>query len=478
MRPRKYQYSLVNKAAKLIGENWKRILIQLATGGGKTVTFAYFLSRYLKAYPYQSIIILVHREELQIQTYKTLAAFGIYNVKVEMIETFVNRAKRQYEHFDVIIVDECHIGNHFKMFDYYNNSTIIGFTATPLSSNRKIPLNSLFQKIIVGISITELIALNKLKSDEGLVPCKLYAPSTTLDVKSIKKTGGEYNMGDQGRELSKPKLVKAVLENYEKLVPGQKGIIFNSTIDHSYLVMDLFLSAGYPCRHLDGTTPKEERKETITWFKKTEGAILCNVGVATTGFDEPTVQFCMINRLTMSLVLWLQMQGRAARPCVEIGKKFFTTIDLCGSWKIHGRWQDDRDWLEIFENPPKPGDGVAPVKFCPNCEAILPMSVQKCHECGHLMPRETTFSDGKVDIVLIEDLLDKAESQGRKPAWALYEAARKVKSPVDFEKKIREWHKSQNKRCYKDNIAYWLNEHKKVQSGEYDKKNRLAITIN
>ncbi|WP_091608823.1 DEAD/DEAH box helicase [Maribacter dokdonensis] len=58
---------------------------------------------------------------------------------------------------------------------------------------------------------------------------------------------------------------------------------------------------------------KKERASVLRWFKNTPGAILSNVGILTTGFDEPTVETVILYRATTSVSLYLQMVGRGSR---------------------------------------------------------------------------------------------------------------------------------------------------------------------
>ena len=76
--------------------------------------------------------------------------------------------------------------------------------------------------------------------------------------------------------------------------------------------------------------------------------ILCNMGIATEGFDEPTIEIVLHGRPTLSLGLYQQMTGRVTRtlPSVIDGlsdrdsrldaikssdKKFARIIDFVGN---------------------------------------------------------------------------------------------------------------------------------------------------
>src|SRR5699024_8776421 len=114
-------------------------------------------------------------------------------------------------------------------------------------------------------------------------------------------------------QFAKQKSIRTTRVAYEKHAKGTKTIIFNVNIEHSLKVWEEFNSHGYNVHHVDGKTSKEERARIFDWFHKTPDAILCNVGIATMGFDEPTINTVIVNRSTTSLPLWLQMTGRGSR---------------------------------------------------------------------------------------------------------------------------------------------------------------------
>lgn len=393
MKPRYYQISGVNGVVKKIGEGYNRICFTLATGGGKTVVLSYLLTRYFAKNPSHKVIILVHREELLEQTNRTLNASGINNVSVKMVKTFINQIKKEHFNCDMIIIDECHQGEMKRVFDHYPDNIIIGFTATPLSSTKKDPLKNYYQTIVQGVGINDLIKMG------FLCPPIHYSAKNSVDKKSLKKSGGDYTLDSLAVEYSKPKLVEAVVDAYEKYSKGKKTIVFNTTIAHAQLVNEAFLRRGYNSKSLND----ENRKYALKWLKETPDAILNNVSMLTTGFDETSIETVIFNRCTKSLSLWLQCCGRGAR--IHPGKEYFTIIDMGDNIKGEGHdyWNAKHDWIYRFTYPEISGEGPAPMKECPECEALIFMSSTKCQFCGHLMPRETVYSDMAMELNLLPD---------------------------------------------------------------------------
>jgi superfamily II DNA or RNA helicase len=136
---------------------------------------------------------------------------------------------------------------------------------------------------------------------------------------------------------------------YEEVAVGRKTLIFNSGIESSRSVYELFKKNNYKVRHLDSTFSDADRKDILKWFKETPDAVLTSVGILTTGFDEPTVETIILNRATRSLTLYHQMIGRGSRRLEN--KSRFQVIDLGNNVRRFGYWQEYIDWQDAFNYP-------------------------------------------------------------------------------------------------------------------------------
>lgn len=341
--------------------NNENIIFQLPTGGGKTIIFSEIVRRYM-AYTNKRVLLLTHRIELLKQTAGALEEAGVhcmmivsevgeiedqdnYQCFLAMVETLNNRLKDDTEYLsdiDLVIVDEAHYNSFRKIFHYFKEATILGVTATPLSSNINLPLRDNYQKLIIGDSIRELIAKGYLSD----------ATTYTHDVQlGGLKIGidGDYTVSSLDRIYLGDDMQDKLVRAYEDKALNTKTLIFNSSIATSKSVAELFLKGGYEVRHLDSTNGKDERRETLRWFRETPNAIITSVGILTTGFDEPTVETIILNRATRSLTLYHQMMGRGSRRLPNKDK--FTVIDLGNNARRLGLWQDYIDWQDVFHNP-------------------------------------------------------------------------------------------------------------------------------
>lgn len=337
------------------------LLYQLPTGGGKTVIFSEIVRRYLEKHD-KKVVVLTHRIELCKQTSRMLDGFAVknkiinskvkelpdqheYSCFVAMVETLKNRindAKLQLDNIGLVIIDEAHYNSFRKLLNSFKNSFILGVTATPLSSNIKLPMNHNYDELIVGDNISTLI-------EKGFL-ARAATYSFDVGLQSLKVgINGDYTVKSSEELYTQLLMQEKLLHAYQEKSVGKKTLIFNNGINTSLYVYDTFREAGYPIKHLDNRTGAEERRDILAWFKKTPDAILTSVGILTTGFDEPTVESIILNRATKSLTLYFQMIGRGSRKLP--GKEDFLIIDLGNNAARFGLWDQPVDWQHIFKMP-------------------------------------------------------------------------------------------------------------------------------
>jgi superfamily II DNA or RNA helicase len=382
---RNYQNNAVDQIEKINGN----VMLQMPTGSGKTFTFCELAKRHF-AENIQKVLIVVHRQELLQQAFLSLGerCFKIekgikviphdYDFYVAMVET-LNRRIDKLPNFGLVIIDEAHIGNFRKLpFFEINETKVVGVSATPVAEK---PLAEYFHNLIMPTNIPYLI------ENKYLLNCEVYGFASDLVSKQkFKIKGGDFDEKQMEDFYSSEKMVKNVINAYWEKIAGKKTIIFNVNVNHNLAVFEAFKNEGLNVYSITGETPTAERKKAIQDFKESSDGIMCNVGVLTTGYDEPTVQAIVLNRATKSLPLYLQMIGRGSR--LSENKEKFFVIDLGKNTTRHGFYDDFFDWETMFykgSKKEKKGDkeSAAPIKECPSCGFLQHTRKIVCENCSH-----------------------------------------------------------------------------------------------
>lgn len=295
-------------------------LCQMATGLGKTVTFANIPRRG------ERMLILSHREELVEQPRKYFTcSYGVERaasrsageeVVSASVQTLVRRLDRfAPDEFGLVVCDEAHhaaAGTYRKIFDHFRPEKLIGFTATP-NRGDKVRLNDVFQKIIFqrdlrwGIENGYLCGIQCLRVNIG------------YDLSAVHTRQGDYAPGELDQAMDGT--ADAIAEAYQKYAKGAT-LIFAVSVRHAREIADKIPGAVV----VTGET--RDRAAIIRAFTDGEIPVLVNCMVFTEGTDIPRVETVIVARPTQSESLYCQMVGRGTR--LYPGKEKLVLIDCVG----------------------------------------------------------------------------------------------------------------------------------------------------
>jgi len=336
-------------------------------------------------------MILTDRIELLEQTGGTFDKVGISysnitastrsiptgKVLVAMIETIKRRVQARLDFsmllksIDLLIIDECHKSSFNLIFDYLKPECyVLGFTATPIRQGKTKPLSDFFTSLVLGSSIASLIADGFLSRPEYF--------GVSVDLSKIRIIKGEFDEKDQTKVFSDVKVFEGLKHNLELHAKGLKTMIFCPSVQSS-----LNVAHELGCLHVDGTMSSTQRDTALSTFENTPGAIITNCAITTTGYDHPGIECIVLYRATTSLPLYLQMIGRGSRTTET--KSRFLILDFGMNVQRFGYWHIDRKWT--LDNPPKKNRNKLdsfPVKFCPQCGAIVSVNTKTCEHCGYI----------------------------------------------------------------------------------------------
>lgn len=376
-------------------------LIIAPTGSGKSLIIAKLIEDAM-SFVGTRVLILAHVKELLEQNARELhqnlpgADFGFYSAslgqkRLDKPITFAGIQsvwQKAYDFIpapDLVLVDEAHLvpknttTRYGKFLDDLKicnpDVKIIGLTATPYrldSGYLHKGEGALFDGIAYDIPIGQLM-------DEGYL-CSVISKGglNRIDLSNVHLRGGEFIESELATAASDPELVNATVAEIIALAGDRKSwLIFSCGVKHAAMLEDAFKAQGISTAVVTGDTPN--RDVILSAFKAGQMQCLINVNVLTTGFNAPNVDLIALVRATNSAGLYVQMVGRGTRNAPDKGNCL--VLDFGQNVERHG-------FIDQIKPVKKPGEGggEAPVKTCPECQALNPTAVRACIECGYEFP--------------------------------------------------------------------------------------------
>lgn len=401
------------QAKEQIFSQWNdadNILYQMPTGTGKTRLFTSIIRDInvwgLRNDHRQRILIIAHRSELIEQIDRSLNKYhiphgviaGIFKekrdlsqpVQVASIQTITHSSNEhiaRHLNVDFIIIDEAHHAvahSYTKLWQLYPDAKKLGVTATPWRMNNK-GFRTNFDGFIPSMSIKEFM------KQGWLAPYKYYSiPSNSSIKKSIDAIDeydieGDYKISALERTMDNDHIRAQLLDSYQKLASGKKGIIYSISREHSEHICQQYRSVGVRIVAIDSMTPARKREILVNNFKAGMIDVIVNVDIFSEGFDCPDIEFIQLARPTRSLVKYIQQVGRGLR---KNGSKECIILDNVGMYTTFGLPDEDRNWEEYF---------VGEEKYCKSGNNGGQLR-QVCYN-----QREVDMSEGNEEMVLVQE---------------------------------------------------------------------------
>ncbi len=301
-------------------------LVVMATGLGKTVTFAN-IPRHGR------VLLLSHRDELVRQPEKYYdCSFGIekasehshgeevVSATVQTLASEKRLAAFEPGDFDMVITDEAHHAvaeTYRRIIDHLRPRVHLGFTATPNRADGK-GLKEAFDDIVFERDLLWGIRHGYLSD----IDCRRVVVG--WKTKGVKKQAGDFALRELDERVNTSATNLQVAKAYEELALGQT-LIFATSVEHAHKIAALIPGA----KVVDGKTPPQERRALIQAFTERKFPCLVNFGVFTEGTDLPLIETVLLARPTTNQALYAQMVGRGLR--LSEGKTALRLIDCVGS---------------------------------------------------------------------------------------------------------------------------------------------------
>jgi superfamily II DNA or RNA helicase len=378
-----FQLDLVDRTAQAATQGAKRIIVQGATGMGKTNCAAYIIRR--AANKGSDALFMVHRRKLVDQISSRLHDFEVQHgiimrdetpdrgchVQVASRDTLISRSVNNcwagMPPAQLVVVDEAHhaadpSSEYRRILEYYERlgATILLLTATPVGTDGQ-GMGPWAQALVCAEPTSKLV-------EQGyLCPVKVYAPER-------KQKGKRLLRGIAGD----------LVESWKQYAEGQPTILFCGRVSHSLDAVKAFEAEGIRAVHIDASTPDDERDRAFDAVADGRIKVLSNVGIVGEGVDVPELSVCQFFCEVNGRVKWLQGIGRVMRRAP--GKDHGIVIDHAGAVFRLGFPDEDTPWTlegntdEAYQK--KHDDDQTPkAYYCKHCELAY-HGQDQCPQCG------------------------------------------------------------------------------------------------
>ncbi len=369
---RPYQINAIKAVDKTIEDGKRRILIEMATGTGKTLTMAMIMKRLFAAGLVQRVLFLVDRKQLAEQTKDVFAEYlkdtpskvwyggkpkELGQIVIGTLPTIASQLERFGPgHFDLVVTDECHrsIYNVYRDLLNHFDALHIGMTATPnlgfyeyVNEKEKRLVRNTYEfykcwnhATKTGEPTFAYGIVDGIK-DGFLANYSIYLAKSRITAEGVTFEGVDYKPSELERTItieSRNKLMVQEFAEMEKQRGGdhlRKTIVFAVTKNHAAQLKRFFDEVfsehkGNYAQIITSDTPNPG--QIIKDFEKQEFPIcLISVGMLDTGIDLPNIENLVMMRPTASAVLYQQMRGRGTRKEPKIGKESFLIYDFVGN---------------------------------------------------------------------------------------------------------------------------------------------------
>ena len=382
------------------GKGNRKVVIQAATGFGKTLTATKIIEGALEKG--NGVIFTAPAISLIDQTVAAFEAEGVSGIGVMQashprtdpdarvqVASVQTLARREIPEAALIIVDECHLRAKVieNLMKERSDVFFIGLSATPWAKG----MGLLWQDMVTPCTIGDLIEQGYLSK------FRVFAPDVP-DLSGVKTVAGDYHEGQTAEVMEGKALMAPVVETWLEKGENRPTLLFGTNRAHAKQLSESFERAGVATAYCDAFTDSVERHMIERRFRRGDVKICCSVRTLTTGVDWPVS--CIIDAApTKSIMLHVQKIGRGLR--VNPGTEDCLILDHAGNSLRLGLVTDiHRDTLDTTppgEKQPTERKERLP-KECANCAALHTGLI--CPFCGH--ERKPVAGVETVDGELIE----------------------------------------------------------------------------
>lgn len=322
-------------------ENYRRGLVVLATGLGKTWLAAFDT----QAVGARRVLFVAHREEILDQAAATFlrirpgSRVGYYagqqrdvdaDILCASVQTLGKDAHLERfrpDHFDYVVVDEFHHAaapTYRRLLTHFKPRFMLGLTATPDRSDQSDILSLCDDNLVFTCSLFEGIH-SKL-----LTPFHYYGIfDESVNYAEIPWRNGRFEPEALTNKLATLGRARHALREWQRL-KQQRTLAFCVSIKHADFMAEQFRKVGITAQAVYGGS-ELARAEALEQLRDGSLEVVFSVDLFNEGLDLPEIDTVMMLRPTESKILFLQQLGRGLRRAA--GKEKLVILDFIGNHK-------------------------------------------------------------------------------------------------------------------------------------------------
>lgn len=335
MQLRPYQAQAKDAVLEQWDKGYRKTLLVLPTGTGKTVVFAKIVEKQVNQGG--RALILAHRGELLTQAAdKIRAASGIecalekaeftslgsnLPITIGSVQSLAQPKRLERfpnNYFTDIVVDEAHhclSDSYQRVLAHFPDANVLGVTATPDRGDMR-NLGQFFDSKAFEYTMAQAIR------EKYLCPIKAQMIPLELNISGVGIASGDYAAGEIGTALEP--YLESIAQEMLHYCKGRKTVVFLPLVSTSQKFARLLNRHGLHTCEVNGNSP--DRTEILHDFEAGKYEVLCNSMLLTEGWDCPAVDCVVVLRPTKVRGLYQQMVGRGMR--LHPGKEHLLLLDF------------------------------------------------------------------------------------------------------------------------------------------------------
>src|ERR1700688_3176205 len=253
---RPYQIDCLNAIRDTLRGGVKRLVVQAATGAGKTKIAAAIVEGARSKG--NRMAFVVPAISLIDQTVESFWAEGLRDIgviqanhgltdwskPVQVCSIQTLQARQSWPEAAIVVIDECHrLHEAHKAWltdPAWQNVPFIGLSATPWTRG----LAKYFQSLLVAATTAELI------KEKFLAPFRVFATGHP-DLSAVRTVAGDYHEGGLSEAMQGGTLTADIVKTWKEKFGQGKTLCFGVDKAHAQSIQERFEQAGISCGYQD-----------------------------------------------------------------------------------------------------------------------------------------------------------------------------------------------------------------------------------